>query len=191
MKEEFEQLSKYLEKKLSIPNAGILDIGSATGELSIILSRMGFNVTGIDFSPLMLGKAIQKVNGLTNLPPKFILADINQKLPFNDNEFDLIICRHSFNAAMDKNKFITEIKRIVKSSGLIFTAGKFPCAGRKRKLNKGFALYLLRLIKPIIFRNNHELIGRQEIINLFEQAGFKLREEKLTDRNFSLLFVSS
>lgn len=76
-------------------NCKILDIGCGTGRHSIELARRGYNVTGIDLSESMIGKAREKAVG-QGLNVDFQIADA-RNLPFK-NQFDLVImiCEGAF-----------------------------------------------------------------------------------------------
>jgi ubiquinone/menaquinone biosynthesis C-methylase UbiE len=191
MKEEFELLSEYFQQRLNNSGAKILDIGCATGELSITLAEKGFNVIGIDYSSLMIKKAKNKIVGRSDLELSFICADFNRQLPFSAGEFDLIICRHTFNASLNKSTFTKEIKRITANNGLVFQACKYFNVGKKKNYKKGILQYLVHSLKPLVFMNKNDTVNREEIITLFEQNNFRLIDEKLSDYNYSLLFYIS
>jgi len=69
----------------------ILDIGCGTGALCSVLNRRGFAVTRVDAAPAMLRVARQKQDreGIT-----FIRASASERLPFEDNSFDVVIASH-------------------------------------------------------------------------------------------------
>ena len=188
MQDEFELLSEYLAKNINKPGAKVLDIGCATGSLSIILAEKGFNVTGIDFSPCMINNAKNKIIEKKNLVISLINADVNEQIPFKENVFDIILCRHSFNSIVDKKKFIESIRMITSSNGLVFISGKHSGISNKKYYRKRLIHSLVRLVKPIIFINQNNKLSREEVIELFQQSDFKLMDEQLTDHSYSLLF---
>lgn len=75
-------------------NERILDVACGTGELERrLLARWpGLHITGVDFSPKMLGQA----------QAKHIAADVSwiegeaSNLPVPDGQFDVVICANSF-----------------------------------------------------------------------------------------------
>ena len=68
-----------------------------------------------DFSEGMLEKAKNK---LANLPIKFEVADIDN-LQYDDKSFDLIMAHHVIYHASDKQKALSEIKRVLKDDGIV------------------------------------------------------------------------
>ena len=66
----WEKLIKAVVEKYSVPRRVALDVACGTGNTSVILTKMGFQVIGIDASPMMLDRARQKVKA------KFVQSDI-------------------------------------------------------------------------------------------------------------------
>ena len=188
LKTEFEQTADYLTTQLNKPGARILEIGCATGSLAIELAGRGFDVTGVDFSPLMISKAKKKIND-KNIRPNFILADINDELTFGEQYFDLIICRHCFNAADDKKTFLTEVHKLCGKDGLLFVVNKYYNETRKRKkYKKSLLLRFIHFLRPLVYPEYKRSINKEELINLVTQNGFVLAGEKTSGFNYSCLF---
>jgi 2-polyprenyl-3-methyl-5-hydroxy-6-metoxy-1,4-benzoquinol methylase len=109
----------------------ILDIGCGTGRHAIELASRGYNITGVDLSESMIGKAKEKAED-AGLNIDFQVADA-RSLPF-DNQFDLaiMICGGAF-PLMETDEMNFEIlknaAKALKSDGkLIFTTlnGLYP-----------------------------------------------------------------
>jgi ubiquinone/menaquinone biosynthesis C-methylase UbiE len=91
------RLVNWLEKRLItlalirgeiLPTAKILDIPCGTGRLSIALSHLGYQVSGLDISPAMLQEAISKTSDTLMIP--FTQGDA-EALPFADKSFDAVV----------------------------------------------------------------------------------------------------
>lgn len=67
----------------------VLDVGTGPGYFTILLSKLGHDVTGIDVTPDMISVAKKNSEGL-NLDFRVMNAD---ELSFEDNTFDLIVSR--------------------------------------------------------------------------------------------------
>ena len=98
----------------------ILEVGCGTGSNLWFAAREGFSVTGVDGSASAINVAQQrfKKDGLVG---DLRVADFT-RLPFDDNEFDLVIDRGSlvccgFEAA---KQAISEISRVIKQRGRFF-----------------------------------------------------------------------
>ncbi|MEM7171691.1 MAG: methyltransferase domain-containing protein [Pseudomonadota bacterium] len=99
------------------PGARVLDLCCGQANVSEALLKDGFSVVGADFSPKMLAHARQRLPLV-----EFIEADA-QNLPFEDEEFDAIICNFGIMHIPDQPKALREIRRVVKPGGqLIMTS---------------------------------------------------------------------
>lgn len=70
----------------------ILDVGSGTGVLSMVLAEMGHRVTGVDLAEEMVQKARNKFKA-NNLTGEFTVGDA-ENLPFRENTFNIVLNRH-------------------------------------------------------------------------------------------------
>ncbi len=95
----------------------VIDVGCGTGVISLLLSEMGHNVTGIDLSEGMLTKAKEKASGL-HLTVDFTIGDAENPL-FSDESFDIVINRHLLWTLPHPEKAIKEWKRILKPGGKV------------------------------------------------------------------------
>lgn len=100
--------------------ADALDIGTGPGFFSIIMAELGFRVTGVDCAEKMLEEAENnlKVAGYTAL---FKKADCHS-LPFEDNSFDLIICRNLVWTLYDPFRAYQEWYRLLRDKGKLLVA---------------------------------------------------------------------
>jgi len=103
-------------------NLKILELGSGTGEFSIILAKMGANVTGIDIGPNLVDLSTQTAL-LNNVTCKFVGGSID-RLTFDDCSFDYVIGNsilHHLPVTGVKDS-ISEAYRVLKYGGqAIFT----------------------------------------------------------------------
>ena len=112
-----EILLRYLDNK----KAKILDAGCGTGLVGHILFNKSYkNIVGIDFSQEMLNRALKK-----NIYQSLSLGDLTQKLHFEDDTFDAVICAGTFTCGHVGPEALCEIIRITKNGGHIsFTVRK-------------------------------------------------------------------
>jgi arsenite methyltransferase len=99
----------------------VVDLGSGAGiDVFIaanIVKRPG-RVIGIDITDEMLQKARKNAvdSGYTNV--EFRKADIEERIPVEDNSVDVVISNCVINLTTDKVKTFTEIHRILKPNGI-------------------------------------------------------------------------
>ena len=101
----------------NVSNKKILDYCCGTGINSIIFSKKGASVKGIDISKVSIDVAKKKFkkHNLSNY--EFHQMDAH-KLNFEDNYFDYIICYKSF-LYLNLEKSFKELNRVLKYSGKI------------------------------------------------------------------------
>ena len=111
----------------------ILDVGTGTGAMALVLAEMGHDVSGIDLSDGMLNKAKEKAKQ-ANLPVEFKIGDA-EKLSFPDDTFDVVINRHLLWTLPHPEKAIKEWNRVLKPGGqVVILDGNFKNYNLYRKL---------------------------------------------------------
>lgn len=100
----------------------ILDAGCGPGKYSEILLVKGASVIGLDLSPKMIEKAVQR-NGSNG---KFMVHDLTQPLEFTDELFDIIICPLVLEYIRDWQPVFKEFNRVLKHSGLFIFSITHP-----------------------------------------------------------------
>ena len=107
-----KDLIQILTKELK--NGKILEVGIGDGfPYSNILDEMGYEVYGIDISPVL----IKKVK--TQLPKIIVSVGDSENLEFQDNYFDIVFCFRSTWYFPDIIKSISEMLRVIKVDGFI------------------------------------------------------------------------
>lgn len=77
---------------LPVPAADVLDLGTGSGNVALLLAEMGYRVTGIDLAPGMLEQAVGKAEGVENAP-RFLLGDAAAP-PGPEGHFDALTARY-------------------------------------------------------------------------------------------------
>ena len=124
----------------------ILDVGCGTGKQCFLFYKAlqgEADITGGDVNPELLEKAREE-NARIGNRIKFIDLDFNQRFPINANQFDLVTSCFAIYYAGDIPFTITEMHRVIKPGGRLFTTGPMP-------ENK-------RLFYDIIFEATHKPI---------------------------------
>jgi SAM-dependent methyltransferase len=138
----------------------ILDVGCGTGALMKELGNYG-EVYGLDFSE----KAINfcKERGEKNLT----LGSIN-KIPFEDNFFDVVVSLDVLEHIHDDVGAISEINRVLKKGGfsIVFTPAFMFLWGKTDQLSHHLRRYTLSGLKKKI-RNEGLFIVRSSYFNTF------------------------
>ncbi len=148
---EAERIWKTLLKNTirTNKNLRILDVGTGTGFLALLLAEMGHNVTGIDISKCMLEKSRQNADKM-HLSVDFMHGDA-EKLPFEDETFDIVVNRNLLWTMPDPMAAVDEWSRVVKSGGkLVLIDGKWHDSATEMRLRR----FLGRLVAFVTERHN-------------------------------------
>ena len=144
--EEKKAWMNILERNLNLDkNSKILDVGTGTGFLALLLVEMGYSVVGIDISENMLSKAIEKVrsNGYENT--EFLIGDAETP-PFDNERFDAIVSRHLLWTLPNPDKAIENWYKVLKPNGkILLIEGEWSPRSVSTKL-KRIISYFLRLV---------------------------------------------
>ena len=111
----YKQLYSILKRYLPSTNVKILDIGCATGGFLHFLESKGFvNLCGIDIIDDYVSIASKVQSDKIEFKKGF--AD---DIPYDNNQFDVIVVDQVFEHSIDLHKTFEEIKRIMKPSGIL------------------------------------------------------------------------
>src|SRR5215212_8473513 len=147
------------------PGDHILEVASGSGGPALYLARkFKCRITGLDINEEGIKTANQQAADAKIQDAKFQLTDVDQRLPFDDETFDAVMCVDSMNHFRDRPSYLREWQRVLKSG--------------KRAL----------FTDPVVMTgpvSNEELAVRSSIgfflfvpldvtKNLIEKAGFKL-----------------
>ena len=106
-KQKIGKIINYLNKS-GTKFENFLDVGCNPEITKLIAKKLKVNLTGINiFKDGMNGKG------------KWVVADIEQGLPFKKDEFDLIFCGEIIEHIYDADSFISNINRVLEKNGTL------------------------------------------------------------------------
>jgi len=120
---EFVTLLKYMDEP-----GKIIDLGCGSGRVLRMLKRLGFeNLVGVDINEHAL-ELCEKA-GL-----EVKRADLSRdKLPYDDQSFDVAICTHVLEHVEDETHLLNEAQRVAKLALFVVPLGKRECRGHKHE----------------------------------------------------------
>jgi 2-polyprenyl-3-methyl-5-hydroxy-6-metoxy-1,4-benzoquinol methylase len=97
-----------------------LDIGAGRGIASYALAKDGWRVTAIepDNSDLVGAGAIRALARAARVPIE-VVEQWGETLPFDDESFDLVLCRQVLHHARDLSTFCNEVGRVLRPKGIM------------------------------------------------------------------------
>jgi ubiquinone/menaquinone biosynthesis C-methylase UbiE len=149
----------------------VLEVAIGTG-LNLAFYPEGVRLTGVDFSPAMLGIAHQRAREL-GMEVDLLEGDA-QSLLFADESFDTVVCTLSLCSIPDDRKAVAEMKRVMRPGGRLLLLDHVRAASRLgRAVQRALEVVLVRLGGEHLLRRPLEHV-RAEGLQIEEQERYKL-----------------
>ncbi len=107
----------HIKRHLPEGKLKVLDVGCGTGEISLLMAGLGYDVTGIDISKKMMEKAAAKALD-AGLSIDFMSGDA-ERTGFDTGSFDVVICRFLLWTLPNPGRALDEWHRILKDGGMV------------------------------------------------------------------------
>lgn len=128
-------------------NMKLLDLACGDGTDMFHYENLGAEVFGIDASQEMLAIAKQK------LPKADIRLGVFEKLPFEDNYFDVVLSKYAIQTSENLNPIFSEIHRVLKPGGIVMYLSVHPFRQFfERKENNG-NYFEQKIVDSHVFQN--------------------------------------
>lgn len=99
----------------------VLDVATGTGNTALALAPLVLRVIGLDVASGMLDQARARAQAENVENVEFITGSA-EELPFRDTQFSLVVSRHAPHHFHDLDKFLREVRRVLKPDGRFVVA---------------------------------------------------------------------
>lgn len=118
--EEYDQFYSWLNLT---PRAHVLEVASGSGGPSLYLAhKFKCQITGIDINEHGVEAANKATQSAEAVNASYQIADMEKRLPFEDESFDAVMCMDSINHFRDRVAVLREWHRVLRPGGrVVFT----------------------------------------------------------------------
>jgi demethylmenaquinone methyltransferase / 2-methoxy-6-polyprenyl-1,4-benzoquinol methylase len=190
---------REVQKRVSVDNPKILDVGCGTADLSLVFSKLG-PVVGCDFCHPMLLVGAQKITHDSSRQSVALLGADALMLPFADASFDVVVSAFVLRNLGDIDQGLREMRRVLRPGGVMglleFGMPKSPL------FSKLYRWYFLRALPKLgklisgvdgpygyLPASVQSFPRAEELKKKAEQAGFRSVEYKLLTAGISVLLL--
>ena len=167
------ELKKFLD---GLEKKKILDFGCGDARYKEIISRKN-SYTGVDV----------KISGHPEDNKNYDMLWDNNKLPFLDESFDVVVCTEVLEHVEELNITIQELRRVLKKGGLMFITMPFIWAEHEKPYD--FRRFTSFGIKKVFTDYGFNIISHKKLVkgkNAFQQIFYSE-----TSRNFSKYYKNN
>jgi ubiquinone/menaquinone biosynthesis C-methylase UbiE len=113
----------HIERLINVvaprPDARVLEIATGPGHVAMAFAKVAREVIGVDLTeaPLKIAERMRAERGLNNVG--FRVADVEARLPFDDNEFDVVVCRFAVHHFENPAIVFAEMARVCRVDGTV------------------------------------------------------------------------
>ena len=160
-------------RHVGIPaEADVLDVATGGGHTALYLAGLGHRVTASDVSAAMLERTTElaRQRGLS-LTPREHAAE---KLPYADEEFDLVSCRVAAHHFSSPAAFISESARVLRTGGYFLLIDGSVADGQSE------AEEWLHAIEKLRDPSHHRFLTPGQWRALCENSGLEVKEASLS-----------
>src|ERR1700676_4286292 len=116
---DIDHIEKLVNAVGPSPDARVLEVATGPGHVAMAFAKVAREVIGVDLTeaPLKIAERMRIERGLHNV--SFRIGDVEARLPFGDNEFDVVVCRLAVHHFENPAVVIGEMARVCRVDGTV------------------------------------------------------------------------
>lgn len=194
----YDKAYSAIQQYLGRIDGRVLDAGCGTGEKAIRLARFGYRVVGIDYAPVAIDEARDRVVHAGQTAAVRLMRGDLTTLPFPDASFDAVVIWGVLMHVPELERAIAELCRVLKPAGKIVVydahassldvrllkwAKRLTGRGRNTRTTLGIENWVGSAETPVLLRWMYDSALRR----LFDENGIAI--ERRRAGRFTELFV--
>jgi SAM-dependent methyltransferase len=158
---------EFLVSSLPRPPLRVLDVGCAGGQVAVLLTRLGYEVTGIELNHRMAAEARRR--GIQVLE-----QDLEDPLPFETGSFGAVHACEIIEHLFDTEAFLRELHRVLQPGGILVasTPNVNSLVNRWRVLT-GRHLPMWGAYPGDVHGGHIRVFNKTKLVELLRRAGFE------------------
>jgi ubiquinone/menaquinone biosynthesis C-methylase UbiE len=116
---DLDHIEKLVNAVGPSPDARVLEVATGPGHVAMAFAKVAREVIGVDLTeaPLKIAERMRAERGLHNV--SFRIGDVEARLPFSDNDFDVVVCRFAVHHFENPAVVIGEMARVCRVDGTV------------------------------------------------------------------------
>ena len=167
----------------------IVEVGCGTGLISFEAAKNAKEVLATDISSEMIEQCKSKQVS-TNVNNITFSKEDSYSLSFEDSTADKLICCNALHVMDDPSKALGEMKRVLKSDGLLIIPTY--CHKEGKSISSRLFRTAIRFASFIGVIPSLHIWSKEDLINVIESAGFRIKDsERIDNAKMFCLYVSA
>ena len=168
-------MKKLRSKLKGVEGGKVLDVATRDGAFIMKLKdglKSYTEIIGIDNDEEIIEK-----NNKTNTYPniKYLVMDA-ENMDFEDNTFDMVCMSNTLHHLPNKNKMLSEMKRVLKPGGIFIISELFSEEQSPAQMTHVMLHELGGLIDTLLGEHHSKTLKKQETIDLIKNMGIQIDE---------------